>query len=402
MKRVVVTGFGTVNVLGNSVEESWNNLLLGKCGIGNKIGYHPIDINEKISGKTSKVTDYAIVASYEALNNANLLNSPDILSKAHVIVGTGIGGLDEIEKNVIDLHKRIDTSNYNLFTYRDFPRRIVSPMFIVKALVNLTAGCISVQYGIKGQNYSPISACATGNHAIIDAIRVILLGEAKCVIAGGAEASICPIGISGFASIGALYGGNLPLDKASRPFDSDRNGFLMSEGAGILVLEDYDSAIDRGANILAEVIGYGTSSDADSLTSPTLEGMMSSISKASKNIDISSSNILFSAHATSTKIGDIIELEAIKNSFGNNKVYVTAHKSAIGHALGASAAISAIFCIKSLAEGIVPPTINLENSINEYENINIHNKAINTNLEYALCNSAGFGGTNATVAFKKY
>ena len=310
-----------------------------------------------------------------------------------VMIGSGIGGLATIERTSIEMHEK-------------GPRR-VSPFFIPSALVNLASGQISIRYGFKGPNHAVVTACATGAHAIGDATRLIKYGDADVMIAGGAEAAICPVGMAGFIAARAMSTGfNDTPEKASRPYDKDRDGFVMGEGAGVLVLEEYEHAKARGAKIYAEVVGYGLAGDAYHITAPADDGDggFRAMKAALKDAGIAMADVDYiNAHGTSTPLGDEIELGAVTRLLGNaaSKATMSSTKSATGHLLGAAGAIEAAFSVLAIRDQIAPPTINLENPSVETEIDLVANKAKPMTIEYALSNSFGFGGTNASVVFKK-
>lgn len=388
--RIVVTGMGLKCSAGDIVSSSWSNLLSGKPCLS-------IDgsIHAQTSPRVSKFIHFANEATKEAILDSNL--NEDILSEAAVIIGSGIGGLEEIQNNVLKLKENNYIDLYGN-DYRSQEKNVISAFFLISSLINLAPGNISINYKIKGLSQSIVSACASGAHAIIEAVRMIKLNEAKVVVAGGSEACVCPIGLSGFNAMKAVYNGPLELKYASMPFDQDRAGFVMSEGAGILIIEEYEHALKRNAKIYAEIKGYGCSSDATHVTKPSTDGAIRCMKKALQDIR---DKVCINAHATSTHIGDQSELDAIYNVFNDRPVYVTANKSAIGHTLGASGAIEAIFSILSLQNNIIPMTYNLHHSINTKDNVIISNQNINAEIDYVLSNSFGFGGTNASILFAK-
>ncbi|MGA0601152.1 beta-ketoacyl-ACP synthase II [Caulobacter sp. KR2-114] len=425
MRRVVVTGIGMVTPLGWGVDTSWKNLLAGKSGAGRISAFDPTDYackvacevprvdgrggggpdvpgsydpNQTMSTRDQRRVDdfilYAMAAADEAVRDADWATEDEAERKrTGVIIGSGIGGLATIAETAIELHEK-------------GPRR-VSPFFIPSALINLASGQVSIRYGYKGPNHAVVTACATGAHAVGDAMRLIQYGDADVMLAGGAEASICPIGIAGFIACRAMSTGfNDTPEKASRPYDKDRDGFVMGEGAGCLMLEEYEHARKRGAKIYAEVIGYGLAGDAYHITSPAEDGdggyraMEAALGHAGlEPADIDYIN----AHGTSTPVGDEIELGAVERLLGQaaGKVAMSSTKSATGHLLGAAGAIEAIFSILALRDQIAPPTINLDNPSVETAIDLVPNVAKPMKIDVALSNSFGFGGTNASVIFKK-
>ena len=414
MRRVVVTGLGLVTPLGTGVDYVWKRLVEGESGIAGIQGFDVSAMASKIGGEVppGKTSDgrfnaddfvppkdqrkmdpfiiYAMGAAEEAVRDSGWApDGEEDLERTGVLVGSGIGGLLGISNNAITLHER-------------GPRR-VSPFFIPSCLINLASGHVSIKYGFKGPNYSVVTACASGTHAIGDAARMIMLDDADVMVAGGAEAAICPVGVAGFAALKALSTGfNDTPQKASRPWDVDRDGFVIGDGAGILVLEELEHARKRGANIRAEVIGYGMSGDAFHMTSPPDDGnggyraMRAALKRAKVNLeDIDYIN----AHGTSTPVGDAVELGAVKRLFGDAayKLLMSSTKSAIGHLLGAAGAVEAIFCIKAMEHGVAPPTLNLDKPSPGCDLDLVPNQAKERPIRTALSNSFGFGGTNASI-----
>lgn len=416
MRRVVVTGMGLVTPLGCDVDTVWKRLINGDSGVSYvtsfdttlypcKIGgivlekdFNPDDyVPKKDQRKTDIFMVYAMCASMKAVEDSGWEPSSDYeRERTGVIIGSGIGGLSCIEKGSILLEK-------------EGSRRILgSPFFIPSSLVNLAAGNVSVRFGFKGPNHAVATACATGSHAIGDAMRMIQLGIADVMVSGSAEAAICPVGYAGFASARALSTNyNDTPEKASRPWDKDRDGFVMGEGAGILILEEYEHAKKRGAKIYGEVIGYGLSGDAHHITSPPQdgEGGYRAMKMALETSGLSVTDIDYvNAHGTSTPVGDIAEALAIKRLFGSDvgKISVSSTKSSIGHLLGASGSVEAIFSILSMLDNKVPPTLNLENPEEECLGIDLVPKeAKDKKVNAVMSNSFGFGGTNASLVFKK-
>ena len=417
-RRVVVTGIGIISPLGLGKKNNWKRLISGESGIDTinsfdaseltcKIGGEiplgslkegNLDLNEWFDIKDQRKLDrfimLGLIAAEEAIKDSNIdLSSEQILEKSGVIVGSGIGGLKTISETSILLDQK-------------GPRRI-SPFFIPSSLINLISGQISIKYGFKGPNHSIVTACSTGSHAIGDASRIISDGDADIMIAGGAEAAICKLGVAGFAAARALSTSfNDSPKKASRPWDKNRDGFVMGEGAGILILEEYDHAKKRDANIYAEVIGYGMSGDAYHITAPEPTGLgaLKSMQNALKRACIDPSDLDYiNAHGTSTPLGDIIELQAVYKLMKGklDKLAMSSTKSSIGHLLGAAGAVEAVFSILSMKNKIIPPTINLENKADEANHFNlVPNFSIEKKINYSLSNSFGFGGTNASLVFK--
>jgi 3-oxoacyl-[acyl-carrier-protein] synthase II len=417
-RRVVVTGIGAVTPLGAGVDNIWRRILNGESGAGAIQGFDVSDLAVKIacevpvgdreSGafnpddhvppkdqrKMDRFIIYGIGAADEAIADAGWTpDSEEELERTGVMIGSGIGGLETIAEAAMLL--------------RDKGPRRVSPFFIPSSLINLASGQVSIKYGYKGPNHAPVTACSTGAHAIGDASRLIGFGDADVMIAGGAEAAVCRLGIAGFAAARALSSDfNDEPQRASRPWDKDRDGFVMGEGAGVVVLEEYEHAKARGAKIYAEVAGYGLSGDAHHITSPPPDGnggyraMQSALRNAGMNIeDIDYIN----AHGTSTPLGDEIELGAVKRLFGDHayKLSMSSTKSAIGHLLGAAGAVEAIFSVKAIQDGVAPPTLNLENPSDGCDIDLVPKQAKERTISAALSNSFGFGGTNASVIFKK-
>lgn len=417
MRRVVITGLGMVSPLGVGVSHNWNRLINGDnaatsidrfdasdlackvyCPIPRGDGangtYNPDVISSpKEQRKVDDFITYAILAADEAIKDSNWsASNPEDEFRAGVLVGSGIGGLQGIEQTSL------------LFDEKG-PRR-VSPFFIPGRLINLASGHISIRYGLKGPNSSVVTACSTGSHAIGDAARLIALNDADMMIAGGTESPLCRLSIAGFAACKALttHFNDAPT-KASRPYDQDRDGFIMGEGAGIVVLEEYEHAVARGAHIYAEVIGYGMSGDAFHITAPAADGSGAyrCMQAAIKRAGITPQEIDYvNAHGTSTPMGDEIELGAVERIFDGEAgdVVMSSTKSAIGHLLGAAGAVESIFSVKAIQDNIAPPTLNLDNpSVETKINLCAHN-AVEKNIKTALSNSFGFGGTNASLIFR--
>ena len=410
-RRVVVTGLGLITPIGMGVETTWENLINGKSGIG-KItcfdtsafptqiagevkNFNPEDFIEvKDIKKMDRFIHLAVAAATIALEDSGLKITDDNAERVGVIVGSGIGGLGTIE-------------HYHSVLLERGPRRI-TPFFIPMLVINLASGQISIRFGAKGPNSAVSTACATGNHSIGDAFKIIQRGEADAMIAGGAEAVITPLGIGGFNAMKALSTRNNEPEKASRPFDIDRDGFVMGEGAGIMILENLHSAMERGAKIYAEVIGYGMTADAYHITSPSPggEGAARCMSITLKDGGVEPSKIDYiNAHGTSTKAGDELESNAIKTVFGEHayKVAISSTKSMTGHLLGAAGGVEAVFSVMSILNDIVPPTINLDNVDPECGDLDyVPRTARKMPVNYVLSNSFGFGGTNACLLLKKF
>ena len=416
MRRVVVTGIGLLTTLGNNKDDSWQNLINCKSGIKSVNHFDVSDLPCKIAGylsndpneesyfnnqsqidnrdikRNDRFIQYGLVAAKMAVQDAQLESISDEQKlKVGVSVGSGIGGLETIYDGSL--------------TVNDKGARKLSPFFIPSSLVNLLSGQISIKYGFKGPNHSVVTACATGAHSIGDSSEMIKRGAADIMIAGGSEAAVCRLGMAGFCaarSLSTLY--NETPNLASRPWDRDRDGFVMGEGSGIVVLEELESAKKRGVKIYAELVGYGMSGDAYHITAPSEDGDggYRAMKEALKMAAVPSDKIDYiNAHGTSTIKGDEIELNAISNLFKND-IFVSSTKSSIGHLLGAAGSVEAIFSILSINNSILPATLNLENPI-ETKNINLIQKdPIEKKIEYSLSNSFGFGGTNTALLFKSF
>ncbi|WP_372884809.1 beta-ketoacyl-ACP synthase II [Shimia sp.] len=417
MRRVVVTGLGLVTPLACGVEESWSRILDGQSGAGPITRFDPARVTTKYACEVPfgdgsngsfnpddwmapkerrKVDDfilYGIAAAMQAVEDSGWKPEADAdRERTGVMIGSGIGGLQSIEQTTLLLAEK-------------GPRR-VSPFFIPGALINLISGHVGIQYGFKGPSHAVVTACSTGAHAIGDAARLIMFGDAEVMVAGGAEAAICEIGIAGFNACKALSTkGEDDPTKASRPYDADRDGFVMGEGAGVVVLEEYEHAKARGAKIYAEVLGYGLSGDAYHITAPSEsgEGGERSMRAALKNAGLEPKDIDYiNAHGTST-MADTIELGAVERLMGDaaGKVTMSSTKSMTGHLLGAAGAIEAIFSILAIRDQVAPPTINLDNPAVETAVDLAPNRKVEREINIALSNSFGFGGTNASVIFGK-
>jgi 3-oxoacyl-[acyl-carrier-protein] synthase II len=403
-RRVVVTGLGILSPIGNNVDDAWYSCIEGKSGITTvDIGLpnSPVtiggrlknfDANEFLDSKEVRRIDpfiqYGIIAANQSIENSGILDSNLDLTKVGINFGAGIGGIDTIEKNKVLLEDR---------GYKK-----VSPFFVPGSIVNMISGLVSIKHGFMGPNTSVVTACSTGNHCIGTAARSIACGEADVMIAGGAEMASTPLSIAGFISARALSMNSDPKT-ASRPWDRDRDGFVLSDGAGSLVLEEFDHAKARGAKIYAEIIGFGTSSDAYHMTAPPEDGRGAALAmtNAINDSEINLSEVGYiNAHGTSTPLGDIAETIALKSVFGETVPQISSTKSMTGHTLGAAGAIESIFCIKAINEGIIPPTINLDNP-DSHCDLNYTPLVSNEKkVSVAMNNSFGFGGTNSTLVFK--
>ncbi len=417
MRRVVVTGMGLVTPLANGVEATWDRLLKGESGIGKIDRFDVSDLPAKVAGQVPTADEpdgfnpddvmpakeqrrvdtfiiYGMGAADQAIADSGWVpETEEQKYRTGVTIGSGIGGLPSIERNSILMHEK-------------GPRKI-SPFFIPGSLINLVSGQVSIKHGFKGPNHAVVTACSTGAHAIGDASRFIQYGDADVMIAGGAESALCRIGMAGFSSAKALSTSfNDTPEKASRPWDKDRDGFVMGEGAGVVVLEEYEHAKKRGAKIYAEVMGYGLSGDAFHITSPQPDGDggFRAMQSALKRSGLSTGDIDYiNAHGTSTPLGDTIELGAVKRLFANNldSLSMSSTKSAIGHLLGAAGGVEAIFAILAMRDNIAPPTLNLENPDEGCDIDLVPLKAKERQINAVLSNSFGFGGTNASLVFKK-
>ncbi|MBL4585312.1 MAG: beta-ketoacyl-ACP synthase II [Pseudomonadales bacterium] len=408
-RRVVVTGMGMVSPLGNTVDETWENILKGKSGVATieafdvsglgtqfSASVKGLDVSEYYSAKDAKRQDifiqYGLVAGIQAIKDAGLEISDEQADRVGVAIGSGIGGLPNIEANR-DI-------------YRDKGPKRISPFFIPGSIVNMIAGNLSIMYGYRGPNISIATACTTGTHNIGMAARMISYGDADVMIAGGAEMATSELGVAGFGAARALSTRNDDPQAASRPWDRDRDGFVLGDGAGAMVLEEYAFAKARGANILAELTGFGMSADAFHMTSPPENGrgaaaaMKAAMADAGINADQMD---YINAHGTSTPAGDIAESQAAESVFGDHakKLVMSSTKSSIGHLLGAAGAVEAIFCVKALLDQVAPPTINLDNPDEGCHLDYVANTARNLKLDTVISNSFGFGGTNGSVIFSK-
>ncbi len=409
-RRVAITGVGMVTPVGLDTEKTWEGLINGKSGVGpitqfddktiptqiagEVQGFDPaLYIDQKEIKKMDRFIHLAIAASQMAMDDSGLKITPENADRVGVIVSAGMGGLPAIEKY------------HQIYLERGI--RKVTPFFIPMLIVNEAAGNLSMRYGAKGPNICVSTACATGTHSIGDAFKWIQRGEADAMITGGTESCICPLGVGGFNAMMALSTRNTEPQRASRPFDAERDGFIMGEGSGILILEELESAVKRGARIYAEVMGYGASGDAYHITAPAPngEGAARCMRMAIKDAGIAPTEMGYiNAHGTSTKFGDELESAAIKTVFGDYayKIPVSSTKSMTGHLLGAAGGVEAVISILAMNRGVLPPTINLENPDPECDLDYVPNTARTAQVEVAMSNSFGFGGTNACLVFKKF
>ena len=409
-RRVVVTGLGAVTPLGIGVEKSWQALCEGKSGIGmitrfdatgfgTRIagevnGFNPQDfMDRKLIRRGDRFIHFALAATRMAVEDSKLTINPSNAERVGVSVGTAIGGIESLEKNLQLLLQGA--------------RRRISPFFVPAFIANMASGEVAIQFGARGPNICSVTACATGTHAIGDAFRIIQRGEAEAMIAGGAEAAISPIMFAGLDALRATSTRNDEPEKASRPFDKDRDGFVTGEGAGIVILEELEVALNRGGRIYAEVVGYGFNSDAYHITAPDPEGRGAAncIKMALDDAGILGDKIDYiNAHGTSTLLNDLCETRAIKRVFQGHsqRIAVSANKSMIGHLWGAAGAVEAVFCILTITQGIIPPTINYETPDPECDLDYVPNVAREAKVKVVLSNSFGFGSTNATLIFSQF
>lgn len=410
MKRVVITGMGAITPVGNNVDSFWDSLKNGKSGVTRVTRFDPEPfkcqiaaevkdfdpaeyIDKKEARRMDRFTQFAVVAADEAIKNSGLDLEKEDLWRIGVITGSGVGGMETIE----DQHQSL--------MERGAGR--VSPFFVPMMISNIAPAQIAIKYGLKGANFNVVSACASGTNALGEAFKKIQDGSCDVILAGGCEAAITPLSFAGFCNMKAMSTRNDEPEHASRPFDNDRDGFVMGEGAGILVLEEYEHAKNRGANIICEFVGYGATDDAYHITSPIPGGLggAKAMEFAIKDAGIDVKDITYiNAHGTSTKYNDSFETQAIKSVFGESAkdVYVSSTKSVTGHLLGAAGAIEAIACAKAISEGFIPPTINYTTPDEECDLNYVPNEGIKKDVKYAMSNSLGFGGHNATIIFKKY
>lgn len=408
-RRVVVTGLGIVSSMGSTVSESWENILNGKSGVRfiehlrdtdllTKIGanvphFNPdLALSHKDARRTDLFVQYAVEASRQALEDAGLVVDDLLAPRAGVAIGSGIGGLPWIEDSYEHMLKA--------------GVKKISPFFIPGAIINMSAGFVSMKYNLQGPNISIVTACTTGTHNIGTAARMIAYNDADVMLAGGAEMATSQLGIGGFNAARALSTRNDEPEKASRPWDRDRDGFVLGEGAGVLVLEEYEFAKKRGANIYAELIGFGMSGDAYHMTAPEPEGrgFVMSMKNTLRDAQISPSEVDYiNAHGTSTQVGDPLEVLAVKNLFGDHayKLAVSSTKSMTGHLLGAAGAVEAIFSVLAIRDQVAPPTINLDHPDEGCDLNFVPHQAQEMKIKLALSNSFGFGGTNGSLLFRK-
>ena len=410
-RRVVVTGLGCISPVGNTVADAWANLLAGQSGIGLISKFDTsafscriagevkgFNLEQYISAKEARTMDtfihFGIAAAVQAVEDAGLPTGEalddELATRIACVIGSGIGGLPMIEQTHVE------------YTARG-PRRI-SPFFVPASIINMIAGHVSMRFGFKGPNLAVVTACTTGLHCIGEASRMIEYGDADVVVAGGSEATISPLGLGGFAAMRALSTRNDDPAAASRPWDKDRDGFVLGEGAGVMVLEEYEHAKARGAKIYAEVCGYGMSADAGHMTAPSMDGPRRAMVSAMRNAGINADQINYlNAHGTSTPLGDVNETNAIKAALGDHakKTVVSSTKSMTGHLLGGAGGIESIFTVLSLHHQKVPPTINLDNQDPECDLDYCANTARDVKIDYALKNNFGFGGTNGSLVFRR-
>lgn len=408
-RRVVITGLGMLTPVGNDTQSTWSAVLQGQSGIGAIDRFDVSEFSTRFAGqvkdfdveayipkKETKKMDlfiqYGIAAGKQALQDSGLAVTEDNAHRVGVAIGSGIGGLGLIEEN----HTKLTNSG---------PRRI-SPFFVPSTITNMISGFLSIMEGLKGPNLNIVTACTTGVHNIGIAARNIAYGDADAMLAGGAEAAITPLGLGGFAAARALSSRNDAPEQASRPWDKDRDGFVMGEGAGVVMLEEYDHAVARGATIYAELVGFGMSGDAYHMTSPPEngEGGAAAMSNAIKDAGVDPSVVGYiNAHGTSTPAGDVAEVNGIKSIFGDHakRLLVSSTKSMTGHLLGAAGSVETIFTALALRDKMAPPTINHENPDEGCDLDFVANKAKPFEQEYAICNSFGFGGTNGSILLKR-
>lgn len=409
MKRVVITGLGAISPIGKNVEELWDGILNKKCGIDEiklfdstsfktKLdaevkNYNPLDYFDiKQAKRMDRCTQFAMIAAREAFKDSNINSENTDLNRVGVFVSSGIGGLTTIQNQCKIIFEKGNSR--------------VSPMFIPMSIVNMPAGNITIDLGLKGESIAHVSACASSTHSIGEAYRTIKAGYEDAILAGGCEASICEAGVSGFENMKALSN-SIDKNRASIPFDKERNGFVMGEGAGVLVLEELEHAKKRGAKIYAEIIGYGATSDAYHITSPDPSGNGGAMAmiRAIEDANITANEIDYiNAHGTSTHLNDSTETLAIKTAFGENSknVKVSSTKGNTGHLLGGAGAVEAIITTKAIVNNIVPPTINYKEKDEECDLNIVPNEKIEMNINIAMSNSLGFGGHNASIIIKKY
>ena len=408
-RRVVITGLGAITPIGNTVEDFWNGIKEGKCGIDEITAFDTSDFKVKLAAEVKgyvpeehferreakrldKYSQYAIIAAREAWKDSGLDREKENMERVGVVVGSGIGGIETIEQ---ENRKCIEKG----------PDR-VSPMYIPMAILNMATGNVAIELGTKGESVSMVTACASGTHCIGESYRMIKHGYQDVMVAGGTEASITPLSVAGFMNIKALSKSE-DKNRASIPFDKERNGFVMGEGAGVLILEEYEHAIKRGAKIYAEIVGYGATSDAYHITSPAPdgEGGARAMNLAMQEAQVNPEEITYiNAHGTSTHLNDACETMAIKTALGNEasrKVMVSSTKGNTGHLLGAAGGVEAVVCAKAIQDGFVPATINYQVPDEECDLDIVPNEGRNVEVKYAMSNSLGFGGHNSTILLKK-
>jgi 3-oxoacyl-[acyl-carrier-protein] synthase II len=408
-RRVVITGLGIISPVGNSVGEAWDSIVTGRSGItritrfdaaafptqiaGEVKGF---DVAAYLSPKEARRYDtfihFGLAAAMDAMKDAGIGQSPENAERIGVCIGSGIGGLPMIEDTYV--------------AYDEGGPRKISPFFVPGSIINMVAGILSINYGLKGPNFATVSACASSNHSIGEAQRLIEYGDADVMIAGGAESTVSPLGVGGFCAAKAMSTRNDDPTGASRPWDTGRDGFVLGEGAGILVLEEYEYAKARGAKIYAELAGYGMSSDAYHITAPAEdgEGAARSMSTAMRNACVSAEEVDYiNAHGTSTPLGDVAETLAVKRCFGDHakRLAVSSTKSMTGHLLGAAGGIEAVFTALAIHHQVAPPTINLVDRDPQCDLDYVPNEARPTQIRVALSNAFGFGGTNSTLVFRR-
>jgi 3-oxoacyl-[acyl-carrier-protein] synthase II len=408
-RRIVITGLGIISPVGNSVKETWDNILAGKSGVGPittfdvsesatrfSASVKNFNITDYISAKDARKMDpfihYGMAAGSQAVEDSGIVATEENADRIGVVIGSGIGGLWGIE------HGRS--------AYLDGGPKKISPFYIPSNIINMVSGNLSIKYGFKGPNFSIVTACATGTHCIGDATRMIERGDADVMVAGGTEMATTPTGLAGFAQARALSTRNDDPQTASRPWDKDRDGFVLGDGAGVLVLEEFEHAKKRGANIYAEVIGYGMSADAYHMTAPSPggEGAARCMRHALRDAGVNPDEVDYiNAHGTSTPAGDKGETQAIKLAFGDNasRLAISSTKSMVGHMLGAAGGVEAIFSVLAIRDQVAPPTINLFTPDPDCDLDYVPNEARRMKIQTVLSNSFGFGGTNGTLAFRK-
>ncbi|MDZ4350060.1 MAG: beta-ketoacyl-ACP synthase II [Xanthomonadaceae bacterium] len=407
-RRVVITGMGIVSPVGNDIPTAWDNVINGRSGIGPITHFDASSFSTQIAGevrdfdparriaakdikKMDPFVHYGVVAALDAMDDAGLVIDESNAERAGVLIGSGIGGLAGIERTTI--------------AYHDGGARKISPFFVPSTIINMVSGQLCIMKGLKGPNFSAVSACATSNHSIGTAMRMIQYGDADIMIAGGAEYATIPTSIGGFCSMKALSTRNAEPTLASRPWDADRDGFVLSDGAGILVLEEYESAKARGARIYCELVGFGSSSDAYHMTAPSEngEGPARCMVTAMRDAGIDPTEVEYlNAHGTSTPLGDLAETQSLKRALGDHayKTMVSSTKSVTGHLLGAAGGVEAIFTILAIHHGVIPPTINLDNPGEGCDLDYVPHTARDKAISVAISNGFGFGGTNSSLVFR--